>query len=185
MPKQAGPDFILESNPDGPALTEKELKALAEKDELQAHIRMRAHVWWVEAKAGQRGVCWDARRLPTKALAGSVPSLPSWGLTENNNRHLYGSTCRRSRPHQTSTAESIIQRESLDSRFCFLQPTHSARGERLELRGWGTSTFDRSLARADQAEFQIPCLGHGNRSLPDVARDVEVTHLARAARRRC
>ena len=48
MPKQAGPDFILESNPDGPALTEKELKALAENDELQAH--QDARVWWVKQK---------------------------------------------------------------------------------------------------------------------------------------
>jgi arylsulfatase A len=48
MPKQAGPDFILESNPDGPALTEKELKALTEKDELQAY--QDARVWWVKQK---------------------------------------------------------------------------------------------------------------------------------------
>jgi arylsulfatase A len=48
MPKRDGPDFILESNPDGPALTEKELKALAENDQLQAHQDSR--VWWVKQK---------------------------------------------------------------------------------------------------------------------------------------
>jgi arylsulfatase A-like enzyme len=48
MPKQDGPDFILESNPDGSALTTEELKALAENDELQAH--QDARVWWVKQK---------------------------------------------------------------------------------------------------------------------------------------
>jgi arylsulfatase A-like enzyme len=48
MPKEDGPDFILESNPDGPALTTDELTALAENDELQMH--QDARVWWVKQK---------------------------------------------------------------------------------------------------------------------------------------
>ena len=48
MPKRNGPDFILESNPDGPPLTKEELKALAENDELQGHQDSR--VWWVKQK---------------------------------------------------------------------------------------------------------------------------------------
>ena len=48
MPKQVGPDFIL--NPTGrTGVDEKELKALAEKDELQAHQDARLVG---EAKAG-------------------------------------------------------------------------------------------------------------------------------------
>ncbi len=48
MPELEGPDFILESNPDGPPLTKEELKALAENDKLQAH--QDARVWWVKQK---------------------------------------------------------------------------------------------------------------------------------------
>ena len=48
IPKQDGPDFILEVNPDGPALTTEELTALAENDELQVH--QDARVWWVKQK---------------------------------------------------------------------------------------------------------------------------------------
>jgi arylsulfatase A len=48
IPKQDGPDFILEANPDGPALTSEELTALAENDELQVH--QDARVWWVKQK---------------------------------------------------------------------------------------------------------------------------------------
>ena len=48
LPKQAGPDFILEPNPDGPALTEEQLKALAESDDLESHQKNR--VWWVKQK---------------------------------------------------------------------------------------------------------------------------------------
>ena len=48
MPKLEGPDFILESNPDGPPLTKEELKELAENDQLQAH--QDARVWWVKQK---------------------------------------------------------------------------------------------------------------------------------------
>jgi len=48
MPEREGPDFILESNPDGPPLTKEELDALTENDELQAH--QDARVWWVKQK---------------------------------------------------------------------------------------------------------------------------------------
>ena len=48
MPVREGPDFILESNPDGSPLTKEELKELAENDDLQAH--QDARVWWVKQK---------------------------------------------------------------------------------------------------------------------------------------
>lgn len=48
MPAREGPDFILESNPDGSPLTKEELKELAENDDLQAH--QDARVWWVKQK---------------------------------------------------------------------------------------------------------------------------------------
>ena len=48
MPEREGPDFILESNPDGPPLTKEELKELAKNDDLQAH--QDARVWWVKQK---------------------------------------------------------------------------------------------------------------------------------------
>ena len=47
-PKQEGPDYILEPNPDGAALTESELQALAENDNGESHQDKR--VWWVKQK---------------------------------------------------------------------------------------------------------------------------------------
>lgn len=46
IPHQEGPDYILESNPDGPAISEEKLKALAENDDSTAHQTER--VWWVK-----------------------------------------------------------------------------------------------------------------------------------------
>jgi arylsulfatase A len=48
MPKPNGPDYILEPNPDGPALSPEQLKALAADDIEQTHQDQR--VWWVKQK---------------------------------------------------------------------------------------------------------------------------------------
>ena len=48
MPHQDGPDFILEPNPDGPAISADKLKTLEEDDNLNSHRNER--VWWVKQK---------------------------------------------------------------------------------------------------------------------------------------
>lgn len=48
MPHQEGPDYILEPNPDGPAISGDKLKALAENDSSTLHQNDR--VWWVKQK---------------------------------------------------------------------------------------------------------------------------------------
>ncbi len=48
MPKQEGPDYILEPNPDGPVLSKEELKAI-EKDQ-SLKLAQEKRVWWVKQK---------------------------------------------------------------------------------------------------------------------------------------
>ena len=48
LPKQDGPDYILEGNPDGPPLTAQDLRAL-ERDQRVRHAQAR-RVWWVKQK---------------------------------------------------------------------------------------------------------------------------------------
>ena len=48
MRKIEGPDFILETNPDGPEISAKELKSLEKDDNLKTHQDKR--VWWVKQK---------------------------------------------------------------------------------------------------------------------------------------
>jgi arylsulfatase A-like enzyme len=48
MPKQAGPDYALESNPDGPAISGEKLQFLEENDNGKLHQNER--VWWVKQK---------------------------------------------------------------------------------------------------------------------------------------
>ncbi len=48
MPRQEGPDYILETNPDGPAISEDKLKALKEGDNSTTNQSER--VWWVKQK---------------------------------------------------------------------------------------------------------------------------------------
>ncbi|MDE0840448.1 MAG: sulfatase [Kiritimatiellae bacterium] len=48
MPKQDGPDYILESNPDGPAISADKLKVLSANDSRASHQSER--VWWVKQK---------------------------------------------------------------------------------------------------------------------------------------
>ena len=48
MPHQEGADYILEPNPDGPAISKEELKALEANDSNASHQSER--VWWVKQK---------------------------------------------------------------------------------------------------------------------------------------
>ncbi len=48
MPKQDGPEFILESNPDGPSISADKLKELEANDTSETHQNER--VWWVKQK---------------------------------------------------------------------------------------------------------------------------------------
>ena len=48
MPKQDGPDYILEPNPDGPAIPADKLKFLEQNDNVTMHQDER--VWWVKQK---------------------------------------------------------------------------------------------------------------------------------------
>lgn len=48
MPKQAGPSFILEPNPDGPVLSADRLQSLRQNDQQLLHQQER--VWWVKQK---------------------------------------------------------------------------------------------------------------------------------------
>ena len=128
MPKQAGPDFILESNPDGPSLTEKELKALAENDELQAH--QDARVWWVKQK--QDNVEFAGMLEATDESLGRIRGkLAELGLAENtiviftaDNGGMSASNQYRGVNHP---------RKSLDSRFASSNlPLRGAKGWNYE-----------------------------------------------------
>jgi arylsulfatase A len=48
LPHPQGPDYLLEPNPDGPAISGEKLKALANKDNRKLHQNER--VWWVKQK---------------------------------------------------------------------------------------------------------------------------------------
>ena len=128
MPKQAGPDFILESNPDGPALTEKELKALTENDQLQTH--QDARVWWVKQK--QDNVEFAGMLEATdESLARIRSKLKELGLEKNtiviftaDNGGMSASNQYRGVNHP---------RKSLDSRFASSNlPLRGAKGWNYE-----------------------------------------------------
>ena len=55
MSQQEGPDYILEPNPDAPAISANKLKALEENDNSTLHQKER--VWWVKQKQDNGRVC--------------------------------------------------------------------------------------------------------------------------------
>ncbi|NRB75108.1 MAG: sulfatase [Verrucomicrobiales bacterium] len=80
MPETEGPDFILEANPDGPALSQEELIALMEDDDQQAH--QDARVWWVKQK--QDNVEFAGMLEATDESLGRIrEKLRELGLEEN------------------------------------------------------------------------------------------------------
>ena len=80
MPEMQGPDFILEANPDGPALSQEELIALMEDDDQRAH--QDARVWWVKQK--QDNVEFAGMLEATDESLGRIrEKLRELGLEEN------------------------------------------------------------------------------------------------------
>lgn len=128
MPKEDGPDFILESNPDGPALTSEELKALAENDELQAH--QDARVWWVKQK--QNNVEFAGMLEATDESLGRIrKKLKDLGLADNTIVIFTADNGGMSASNQYRGINHPI--ESLDSRFASSNlPLRGAKGWNYE-----------------------------------------------------
>ena len=128
MRKEDGPDFILESNPDGTALTSVELKALAENDELQAH--QDARVWWVKQK--QDNVEFAGMLQATDESLGRIrKKLRDLGLADNTIVIFTADNGGMSASNQYRGINHPI--ESLDSRFASSNlPLRGAKGWNYE-----------------------------------------------------
>ena len=128
MPEQKGPDFILEPNPDGPPLTEEELKELAVNDALQAH--QDARVWWVKQK--QDNVEFAGMLEATdESLARIRAKLKKLGLEENTIIVFTGDNGGMSASNQYCSIKG--SREALDSRFASSNlPLRGAKGWNYE-----------------------------------------------------
>ena len=127
MPKREGPEFILEPNPDGPPLTEEELKALAEKDERQA--QQDARVWWVKQK--QDNVEFAGMLEATdESLARIRAKLKELGLEENT---IIVFTSDNGGMSASNGYRANASREALDSRFASSNlPLRGAKGWNYE-----------------------------------------------------
>jgi arylsulfatase A-like enzyme len=128
MPEQKGPDFILETNPDGPPLKEEELKALAGNDKLQAH--QDARVWWVKQK--QDNVEFAGMLEATdESLARIRAKLKKLGLEENTIIVFTGDNGGMSASNQYRGINH--QRKSLDAQFASSNlPLRGAKGWNYE-----------------------------------------------------
>ena len=128
MPREDGPDFILEPNPDGPALTSEELKALAENDELQAH--QDARVWWVKQK--QDNVEFAGMLEATDESLGRIrKKLKDLGLADNTIVIFTADNGGMAASNQYRGINHPI--ESLDSRFASSNlPLRGAKGWNYE-----------------------------------------------------
>ena len=128
IPKQDGPDFILEANPDGPALTTEELTALAENDELQVH--QDARVWWVKQK--QDNVEFAGMLEATDESLGRIRAkLNDLGLADNTIVIFTADNGGMSASNQYRGINHPV--ESLDSRFASSNlPLRGAKGWNYE-----------------------------------------------------
>ncbi|MEM1228024.1 MAG: sulfatase-like hydrolase/transferase [Planctomycetota bacterium] len=80
MPPEDGPDFILEPNPDGHALSANQLRSLGENDDRALHQKER--VWWVKQK--QDNVQFAGMVEATDESLGRIRAkLKELGLEEN------------------------------------------------------------------------------------------------------
>ena len=80
LPKQEGPDYILEANPDGPVVSTDQLQALAADDNRTSHQDER--VWWVKQK--QDNVEFAGMLEATDQSLGRIRAkLKELGLEEN------------------------------------------------------------------------------------------------------
>ena len=128
IPKQDGPDFILEANPDEPALTTEELTALAENDELQVH--QDARVWWVKQK--QDNVEFAGMLEATDESLGRIRAkLNDLGLADNTIVIFTADNGGMSASNQYRGINHPV--ESLDSRFASSNlPLRGAKGWNYE-----------------------------------------------------
>ena len=80
LPKQEGPDYILEANPDGPVISADQLQALEADDNRTSHQDER--VWWVKQK--QDNVEFAGMLEATDQSLGRIRAkLKELGLEEN------------------------------------------------------------------------------------------------------
>ena len=128
LPKTKGPEYILEPNPDDPALSKVELMALAKDDRLELHQNKR--VWWV--KQVQDNVEFAGMLEATDQSLGRIRNkLKELGLAENtiviftaDNGGMSASNQYRGVHHS---------REQLDSRFASSNlPLRGAKGWNYE-----------------------------------------------------
>ncbi|MDG2359566.1 MAG: sulfatase [Planctomycetaceae bacterium] len=128
MPHQEGPDYILEPNPDGPAISGDKLKALEGNDSSESHQNER--VWWVKQK--QDNVEFAGMVEATDESLGRIRAkLKELGLDENtiiiftsDNGGMAASNQYRGINHP---------RESLNSRFASSNlPLRGAKGWNYE-----------------------------------------------------
>ena len=80
MPNQKGPEYILETNPDGPEISKEEIEELEKNDSLDIHQEKR--VWWVKQK--QDNVEFAGMLEATDESLGRIRAkLHELGLSEN------------------------------------------------------------------------------------------------------
>ncbi|MFT4688750.1 MAG: arylsulfatase A [Limisphaerales bacterium] len=128
MPKQDGPDYILETNPDGPALSRKELKDIASNPSVKNTQEKR--VWWVKQK--QDNVEFAGLLEATDESLGRIRAkLRDLGLEDNTIIVFTGDNGGMSASNQYH--ESDKPREVLDSRFASSNlPLRGAKGWNYE-----------------------------------------------------
>ncbi|MDV6032377.1 MAG: sulfatase [Phycisphaera sp. RhM] len=128
MTEQEGPDYILEPNPDGPAISADKLKFLAESDNAELHQKER--VWWVKQK--QDNVEFAGMVEATDESLGRIrATLQELGLEDNtiiiftsDNGGMSASNQYRGIDHP---------RQTLDSRFASSNlPLRGAKGWNYE-----------------------------------------------------
>ena len=128
MKTKKGPEFILEPNPDGPALSDGELKALEKNDDLNLHQDKR--VWWVKQK--QDNVEFAGMLEATDESLGRIRAkLAELGLAENTIVIFTGDNGGMSASNQYRGVHH--PRNQLDSRFASSNlPLRGAKGWNYE-----------------------------------------------------
>ena len=128
MPAQDGPDYILEPNPDGPAVSREELRSLEENDNMETHQDER--VWWVKQK--QDNVEFAGMIEATDESLGRIRAkLKELGLEENTIVIFTGDNGGMSASNQYRGIHH--PREQLNSRFASSNlPLRGAKGWNYE-----------------------------------------------------
>lgn len=128
MPVREGPDYILEPNPDGPALSGEELKAIADNQDVTNTQEKR--VWWVKQK--QDNVEFAGMLEATDESLGRIRAkLRELGLEDNTIIVFTGDNGGMSASNQY--LESDHPREVLDRRFASSNlPLRGAKGWNYE-----------------------------------------------------